>query len=169
LNCSSKLQFCCDVNSELGDRLFPGGGEDLVGVTCDAGGVPLEDDEVGPEMRLWFSWLLWFSWFSWFSWLLSWLSFPNPKLLSAIEFIMFCGCGKMGGKLGGMSDVGTPLMCERGEVRYSLLKASSPAKPSGGGSFIEGGVCADGDRLLCKSASILSVLLLLLCSILLVG
>ena len=93
LNCSSKLQFCCDVNSALGDLLFCRGG-DLVGVvTCftppdgGGGGSPgrgpdTEEGILGRRFAL-----------------------PSPKLLSAIEFMRFWGCGSMGGKLGGMREL----------------------------------------------------------------
>ena len=91
MNCSSKLQFCCDVNSALGDLLLWRGG-DLVGVVTsfappDGGGGsgPGDGNEVGILGRR--------------------FAFPSPKLLSAIEFMRFWGCGKMGGKLGGMREL----------------------------------------------------------------
>ena len=91
LNCSSKLQFCCDVNSALGDLLLWRGG-DLVGVvTCfdppdgGGGGGPIGGPVVGTRGRR--------------------FALPSPKLLSAIEFMRFWGCGRMGGKLGGRSEL----------------------------------------------------------------
>ena len=97
MNCSSKLQFCCDVNSLLGGVLLLWRGGDLVGVvTCfappdaaDGGGGsgPSGGPEVGSLGRR--------------------LPLPSPKLLSAIEFMRFCGCGRMGGKLGGRSELRT--------------------------------------------------------------
>ena len=74
------------------------------------------------------------------------------KLLSAIDVIFAADTvGKSGlGKLAGRLERPERLEClirwlaERGEVRYSLRKASKPARPSGGGSLrsesAEGGV-----------------------------
>ena len=44
-----------------------------------------------------------------------------------------------GGK-GGKRPPGPPLRCERGDVKYSLRNASSPARPNGGGSLDNVGV-----------------------------
>ena len=94
MNCSSKLQFCCEVNSALGDLLLWRGGDRVGVVTCFAppdaaegggGSGPSGGPEVGSLGRRFI--------------------LPSPKLLSAIEFMRFCGCGRMGGELGGMREL----------------------------------------------------------------
>ena len=101
MNCSSKLQFCCDVNSLLGGVLLLWRGGDRVGVVtcfggCGGGGPPPPPPggcPGGPESEV--------------GSLGSRPDLPSPKLLSAIEFMRFCGCGRMGGKLGGRSELRT--------------------------------------------------------------
>ena len=82
------------MNSALGDLLLCRGG-DLVGVVTSlappdggGGGSPSGGPEVGTLGSEFMRFAL-----------------PSPKLLSAIEFMMFWGCGKMGGKLGGMREL----------------------------------------------------------------
>ena len=111
LNCSSKLQFCWEENSEEGVEWA-----DPWPPRSPPGGVPPPDND---DRFVWF--------------LLKLLSDrgigPDPG-----------NCGISGGK-GGRRLEGIPRpsfparRCERGDVRYSLLNASNPARPRGGGSL----------------------------------
>lgn len=115
MNCSSKLQFCCEVNSDDGERCEPG---DLCGADPEMGGVllPVDEADCGPE------------------------SGALPKLDSAIEVMAAADGGLAadpGNPAGRPGKPGGRLFrrCERGEVRYSLRKASRPARPMGVGSL----------------------------------
>ena len=112
LNCSSKLQFCWEENSEEGVEWA-----DPCPPRSPPGGVPPPDKEdLFVLVRL--------------------------KLLSERDIGPDPGnCGIKGGKggrrLGGipLTPPSFPRKWDNGDVRYSRLNASSPARPRGGGSF----------------------------------
>ena len=112
LNCSSKLQFCWEENSEEGVEWA-----DPCPPRSPPGGVPPPDKE-------------------------DLFVFVRLKLLSERDIGPDPGnCGIKGGKggrrLGGipLTPPSFPRKWDNGDVRYSRLNASSPARPRGGGSF----------------------------------
>ena len=112
LNCSSKLQFCCEENSEEGVEWA-----DPCPPRSPPGGVPPPDKE-------------------------DLFMCARLKLLSDSGIGLDPGnCGINGGKggrrLGGIprSPPSFPRKCDNGDVRYSRLNASRPARPRGGGSL----------------------------------